>query len=187
MQPWWLPSAPEASVSLYNLQIKHPPGAWPSIGVPEWKLWLGIGRRTLVSTNPHLGLWKGTPLLTPPPKGRHYQRITGDRASLKGRSGGIRKETLPNKTLWTGGSLEMKGPQNNLFQKETLRPRPLKGHAQHPSYRPLPMPTHPDGPFLVQGRASRLLLPMSVLETWSQPRDWPWDCVIRGSFGRWAK
>lgn len=70
-----------------------------------------------MSTNPHIGLWKGSPMLIPPPKSRHHQRITGDRASLKGRSDGVGKETLPNQMLWTGGNLEMKGPQRAVFSR----------------------------------------------------------------------
>lgn len=69
------------------------------------------------NTCEHQSPSRSSPLLTPPPKGRHYQHITGDRASLKGRNGGVGKETLPNQTLWTGGSLEIKGPQRAVFSR----------------------------------------------------------------------
>lgn len=42
---------------------------------------------------------------------------THHREVMEGRSDGVGKETLPNQMLWTGGNLEMKGPQRAVFSR----------------------------------------------------------------------
>lgn len=118
VQPRWLPSALKPQcLSLYFTNkasfccLAQHRCLGMNAMAGHWK------ENTCEHQSPSRPLERLPPLLISPPKGRDHHRITGDRASLKGRSGGVGKETLPNQMLWTGGNLEMNGPQRAVFSR----------------------------------------------------------------------
>lgn len=68
-----------------------------------------------MSTNPHLGLWKGSPLLISPPKGRDHHRITG--IVSKEEVVALERRLFLIRCCGLEWNLEMNGPQRAVFSR----------------------------------------------------------------------